>query len=322
MRRFSQSEFKEFACNRRWWLASYRQLAPITLDPTGPLRSGTRVHTAMEVFYGSEPGQYLAALAQSQMDDWMRYEENCVDLGISPDLDVHAQFMKDCELERAMCEGYAEWIAESGADAGLQFIATEQVVTVLGSTFAPEIVAMYGEFEVVGKLDARWRRVMDGARLFVDHKTAQSLTSALTTLRMNPQMKHYMWLESKTEDGAWCDGALYNVLKKVKRTKAAKPPFYARYEVHHNGDEIEAYEKHLKRKILKIFELEALLKDAPLSEQPHIAEPSPDESCSWKCQFFTLCPMYDDGSRAEDMVSQEFRERDPLARYTKGVNSA
>jgi hypothetical protein len=71
----------------------------------------------------------------------------------------------------------------------------------------------------------------------------------------------------------------------------------------------------MKRKITKIFELEALLKDATVEEQAHIAEPSPDDTCSWRCQFFTLCPMFDDGSRAEDMVREEFSERDPLARY-------
>ena len=85
--------------------------------------------------------------------------------------------------------------------------------------------------------------------------------------------------------------------------------------MNHNDDQIDSYELHMKRKITKIFELEALLKDATVEEQAHIAEPSPDDSCSWKCQFFTLCPMFDDGSRAEDMVREEFRERDPLARY-------
>jgi hypothetical protein len=316
MRRFSQSEFKEFQCNRRWYLSSYRRLSPVTYDPSGPLRSGSRVHTALEAFYGPEPGTYLDTLRDAQALDWQAYEDNCRELGTYPDVDVAKAFEKDCELERAMLEGYADWVAESGVDAGIEFTAIEEIVTVLGSSFAPEIVERFGEFEVVGKLDARILRLMDGARLFVDHKTAASLTSALATLHMNPQMLHYAWLERMTQPaGTWSDGALYNVLKKVKRGKQAKPPFYARYEVNHNDDQIASYELHMKRKITKIFELEALLSGATVEEQAHIAEPSPDDTCAWKCQFFTLCPLFDDGSRAEDMVREEFAERDPLARY-------
>jgi len=281
------------------------------------------VHAALEVFYGPEPGRYLEALAQEQMNDWASYEDNCVELGVFPDGEVHKAYLKDCELERAMLEGYADWVAESGVDAGIEFTAIEEIVSVRGSEFAPEIVERFGEFEVVGKLDARVKRVMDGVYLLLDHKTAASLTSALATLHMNPQMLHYGWLERMTQPaGTWSDGALYNVLKKVKRGKQAKPPFYDRFEVNHNDDQIASYELHMKRKITKIFELEALLKDATVEEQAHIAEPSPDDSCSWKCQFFTLCPMYDDGSRAEDMVREEFRERDPLARYAEGIKDA
>jgi PD-(D/E)XK nuclease superfamily len=316
VRRFSQSEFKEFQCNRRWWLASYRRLGPVVYDPTGPLRSGSRVHTGLEAFYGPDPETYLDVLAQAQDADLRAWLDNCTALGIEPDQAVHAQFVKDCELERIMLSGYAEWVAESGVDAGIEFTAVEEIVSVRGSEFAPEIVERFGEFEVVGKLDARVVRLLDGARMFIDHKTAASLTSALATLHMNPQMLHYAWLEHMTQPpGTWTDGALYNVLKKVKRSKQAKPPFYARYEVSHNWEQIFAYEMHMKRKITKIFELESLLAGATIEEQAHIAEPSPDESCSWKCQFFTLCPMFDDGSRAEDMVREEFRERDPLARY-------
>ncbi len=318
-RRFSQSEMKVFTgCKRRWWLSEYRRLAPIGYDPTGPLRSGTRVHTALEAFY--TPGQdAFWVLSLEQEDDWDTYVRNCAERGEDTDASVAEQFRKDCQLEKIMLEGYGEWIAESGEDAGLETIAIEEIVTVPGSAFAPELVAKYYEFDVVGKLDARVRRLSDGARKFVDHKTAASLTMTLPTLQMNPQMKHYRWLESMTTpEGERADGALYNVLKKVKRTKAAKPPFFARYEVNHNQEEIDNYEKRMKRIIAQILELEAELVMTPIEEQPHVAYPTPDETCSWKCQFFELCNMFDDGSRAEDMIRDQFTTRDPLARYAEG----
>lgn len=322
-RRFSQSEMKVFTgCKRRWWLSEYRRLAPIGYDPTGPLRSGTRVHTALEAFY--TPGQdAFWVLSLEQEDDWDTYVRNCAERGEDPDASVAEQFNKDCQLEKIMLEGYGEWIAESGEDAGLETIAIEEIVTVPGSAFAPELVAKYGDFDVVGKLDARVRRLSDGARKFVDHKTAASLTMALPTLQMHTQMKHYRWLESMTTpEGERADGALYNVLKKVKRTKAAKPPFFARYEVNHNQEEIDNYEKRMKRIIAQILELEAELAVTPIEEQPHVAYPTPDETCSWKCQFFELCPLFDDGSRAEDMIRDQFTTRDPLARYAEGIKDA
>lgn len=318
-RRFSQSEMKVFTgCKRLWWLSEYRRLAQIGYDPTGPLRSGTRVHTALEAFYTPDEDPF-AALEAAQRDDWNAYARNLAETGASPDPALIDQFGKNCQLEKIMLEGYGEWIAESGEDDGLETIAIEEIVTVPGSAFAPELVAKYYEFDVVGKLDMRVRRESDGARKFVDHKTAASLTMALPTLQMNVQMKHYRWLESMTTpEGEQADGALYNVLKKVKRTKAAKPPFFARYEVNHNQEELDNYEKHMKRIIAQILELEAELAVTPIEEQPHIAYPTPDETCSWKCQFFELCNMFDDGSRAEDMIRDQFTTRDPLARYAEG----
>lgn len=302
-------------CKRRWWLSEYRRLAPIGYDPTGPLRSGTRVHTALEAFYtpGEDP---FRALEAAQRDDWNTYARNLEETGNDPDPAMIEQFGKDCQLEKIMLEGYGEWIAESGEDAGLETIAVEEIVTVPGSAFSPELVAKHGDFDVVGKLDMRIRRESDGARKFVDHKTAASLTMALPTLQMNVQMKHYRWLESMTTpEGEQADGALYNVLKKVKRTKAAKPPFFARYEVNHNQEELDNYEKHMKRIIAQILELEAELAVTPIEEQPHVAYPTPDDSCSWKCQFYNACTAFDDGSRAEDMIRDQFVTRDPLARY-------
>jgi hypothetical protein len=46
-----------------------------------------------------------------------------------------------------------------------------------------------------------------------------------------------------------------------------------------------------------------------------VAYPSPRDTCSWDCDYFAVCPMFDDGSRAEDMLTGLYHEVDPLARY-------
>lgn len=324
VRRISHSEMKTFLrCRRKWYLSEVRCLAPKGNDPTGPLKSGSRVHTALEAFY--TPGQDpLDQLKKAQDHDWGEYTAYLVMIGDAPDQGTVEAFNKDCDLERIMVEGYGEWIAETGADADLEFIATEEIVSVRGDRVFPLLAHQYGKpFEIVGKLDARVRRNMDGKRLFLDHKTAKSLTEALPLLQTDPQMLHYHWLESWTQDGAWTDGAIYNVLKKVKRTKTAKPPFYARYEIHHNADEIRAYEDRLHEIIQDIFRMEAALEKANPRTAAAVAYPNPTRDCSWDCPFLTVCPMFDDGSRVEHALRDGFRERDPLARYSdppqKGV---
>ena len=318
-RRISQSEMKTFLrCRRKWWLSEFRRLAPNGNDPSGPLKSGSRVHTALEAFYLQDDP--LDALKAAQDADWTEYTATLVALGETPDLGTTDAFNKDCELERIMVEGYGEWIAESGADAGLEVTATEEIVSVWGSVLGNRLVELnHGrDFQNVGKLDMRLRREMDGARLFLDHKTAKSLTDALPTLRQDPQMLHYHWLEAQTSDNGWGDGALYNVLKKVKRTKTAKPPFYARYEVHHNPEEITSYEVRMKEIISEMFRLEHAL---PIAGNhvyaPQIAYPTPTRDCSWDCPFVNVCPMFDDGSRAEAALRDGFHERDPLERYSQ-----
>lgn len=316
IRRISQSEMKTFLrCRRKWYLSEIRGLAPKGEDPTGALRSGSRVHVGLEAYY--TPGQDpMDELKKAQDHDWDRYIAYLLMIGEPPDQGTTEQFAKDCELERIMLAGYGEWIAESGEDADLEFIATEETVSVRGDRVFPLLAHKYGKpFEIVGKLDARVRRNMDGKRLFMDHKTAQSITMALPMLQMDPQMLHYHWLEMWTKDGAWTDGALYNVLKKVKRTKAAKPPFYARYEIHHNTDELRSYEDRLHEIISEMFRVEAALENASPRTATALAYPTPTKDCSWDCPFFTLCPMFDDGSRVEHAIRDGYRERDPLARY-------
>jgi hypothetical protein len=51
------------------------------------------------------------------------------------------------------------------------------------------------------------------------------------------------------------------------------------------------------------------------------AYPKASRDCKWKCQFFTICPMFDDGSAAEQALSEMYEETDPYAYYetqTKG----
>ena len=86
-----------------------------------------------------------------------------------------------------------------------------------------------GEFELMGKLDVRILRHSDERVLFMDHKTVREFTTPVLQLPANMQMKTYHLMEfySRVNDDApEVGGAIYNMLRKVKRTASAKPPFY------------------------------------------------------------------------------------------------
>src|SRR5690606_37584810 len=112
--------------------------------------------------------------------------------------------------ERAMVEGYLQWLAETGVDSGLRVVASETYLE------APlDVPGVEVEVKLIGKIDVRVVREYDGARLFIDHKTTGSLTEPLKTIRLDPQMLHYHVLEWLSDvEAARCDGALYNMLRK------------------------------------------------------------------------------------------------------------
>jgi len=48
-----------------------------------------------------------------------------------------------------------------------------------------------------------------------------------------------------------------------------------------------------------------------------VAYPHPMEDCSWSCDFFPVCPMFDDGSHVEAAIAALYEEQDPMARYDR-----
>ena len=183
--------------------------------PAGPLQSGTRVHTALESYYtfGNETTM-REALELEIKDAWDNYLDNCEQLGISPDDTVTAKFHKDVEIERAMIEGYASWVAETGADEHLTVLDVERKLKVSDTDLGADLGS---RFEVVAKLDLRVFDEISQTRRFLDHKTMQTFTNVLPLLRSDSQMLHYHLLEFllSLTDADTCSGAIYNMIRKV-----------------------------------------------------------------------------------------------------------
>lgn len=311
----SNSLLQDFKrCRRKWWLRWYRSLALQTESYVGIRSTGTRIHAALAAWYVPD-GQVRVdpreALERVVVEDWTKIATLAESRGADQDqmTSLAEEFAKSTNLERAMVEGYVQWLEETGVDSGLRIIASETTLTAELETASGNPVL------AIGLLDARGYREMDGARMFLDHKSVQELTSPPLTLQQDEQMLHYHLLEFlNTADGeARCDGALYNMLRRVKRTARASPPFYDRVPIYHNSHELESYRT---RMLAAADEVVAATERLERGES-HLtaAYPSPRPSCRYDCDFFAVCGLFDDGSRAEAMVDALYHPVDPNERY-------
>lgn len=299
---YSNSELKTWKrCHRKWWLAYFREIGLRESESTalGARAIGNKVHFALDKMYSenANPVEVAQALYDGDIERWPMARE---------------ALQKEADLVRAMLEGYVQWIEESGADEFLKLVATETKLEV----DLPDIPGV----RLKGKLDQRIIRELDGARLFLDHKTVGDLTTPLRTLAIDDQMKFYHLLEfldamAKTGSGPPepTGGGLYNMLRKVKRTARANPPFYDRVEITHNTETLRSTWLRTVRVIYEILAARAELEAG--GDPRYIAYPNPTKDCSWDCDFLPICPMFDDGSNVEGLIAEHYITVDPDARY-------
>lgn len=295
--RLSNSELQTFKdCRRRWWLTYYRRLQPKYKETTGALALGSRIHEALDQYY-SKGVPLLKAHSDLVEHDRVLMADQM--FGIET-------LEKEAELGRIMLEGYLQWVEEEGIDAELEIISTEEQIT------AP---LFNGEVELTGKLDMRVRRKADGVRFFRDFKTVGGSLSDFANLApMNEQILTYMLLEStKADEEQRVEGGIFTMLKKVRRSAAAKPPFYDQVVVRHNVFALRAFWNRIHGTIADLMRVRKSLDEG--EAHTFVAYPRPTRDCKWKCQFFAICPLMDDGSAAEEALSDMFVEGDPYGYY-------
>jgi hypothetical protein len=309
----SNSEIQTFKqCRRKWWLTWYRGLVSRQVEVQGIRSTGTRLHVALEAFY--QPGSQsisdaLMALAQAQSDDLAKLQP---DANGFLNQTLYDKLRSDFDLERIMLEGYFQWLAESGEDSNLEVVSSE---TYLEASFPITRADGTPPVKVIGKIDTRVLDRRTGRRKFIDHKSVTAFDKP-QLLKLNEQVLHYLVLEwLNTEEGeARCEAALYNMLRRVKRSGRAVPPFYQRVEIEHNQHELESYMRRLSGVIGDIQQAEQAITANP-AVTSFVAYPTPSRDCTWKCPFFTICPLFDDGSRAEAAVEALYEVHNPLEYY-------
>lgn len=329
MRRISRSELGTFKeCRRKWYLGNWRALKRRSSGKPGAASVGNRVHAALATAYGNGGGNEMAqavllAWRAKDLARWEEYEklqnESSEREGFMlPDgtlllavehTDQWKKWQADHDLAVIMVEGYFEWVEESGIDAHLTVIDSER------SLEAPMDVD--GEpVTLVGKLDLRVTdESQGGARLFIDHKTTSSFKDLSQSLSMNEQLLHYHLLEYLNDMEEPTQGGMLNGLRRVKRTPAATPPFYARFTTWHNIDELRSYYLRVRGTIRDMLRVTAEL-DAG-GDHREVCYPSPNErECPWKCPFYAVCPMMDDPRMdSEGFLNMAYEVHNPMERY-------
>jgi hypothetical protein len=295
-------------CRRKWYLSTYLRRGKREPDFGKPTGLGTRVHNALEALYDPlrqdvDPLQLIRDGVQEDIERFPSYADDIV---------------KEGEMALIMMEGYLQWLAEEGEDMNLELVSSEEGVEVPLPPFDPAKVTL------LSKIDSRVRSKLDGSRWAMDHKTVGDLSTPLPLLQIDTQLltEHLAeFLKLSAEVGQEealrqrVDGVFYNMLKKVKRTARAKPPFYKREPVRHNMHELRHHWEHVVAQANEIIRMRERL-DAGESHHT-VCYPSPGKDCSWKCPFFQLCPMLDDGSDWGAALDDLYEVVDPLARYSR-----
>jgi hypothetical protein len=313
-------------CVRKWYLQNYRQIARLYDRVSETTETGNGVHYACQHYYNSGGQMDIVALVVQYFAEQRAHQLALVSDDISDSAHLIVQSNIDAldkaeEYAKIMVEGYVEWLETEGADSYLRFISAEEEVAIQfpanglpkESTETPFLLA---------KLDARFQDERTGARVFMDHKTVQNFADREKWAHLDPQFYFYSLIDYLTlitehdvseAEALWTDGGIINMLRKVKRSARATPPFYKRLEVRHSMTELRNYFVRAAGEITRIQQTELAL-DAGVDHHM-VCPPSPSRDCDWKCSYMQLCAMMDDGSDNEGYMQNVMVSRNPLERY-------
>lgn len=296
MLRASPSEMAKFQrCRRQWALLYYYKWAvdPMTASPVSVALLGTRIHAAMEAYYGYgiDPISALAVIYDEARRQRPEYAP---------------QLTGEQDWATIMVSGYLDWAAENGLDEEHDVVATERELETA-------VLLTNGEMAIVtGKLDQIVRRRLDGAIQLRDWKTVATLSKA-DTIIIDPQMRIYSALLAIASEGMRVDGALYTMMLRSKRTARATGPFYEQVHVRYNGHEHVNMLTRIKGVLSDMERVTRQLNSGIDHRLVAYPNPIPDR-CAWDCPFLQVCPLFDDGSRAEDAMEANFvKNADPYA---------
>lgn len=287
IRHINQSELTTFVrCRRKWLWSYYEGLQKPSYESN--LETGSAVHSALQAYYqNKDPFQALR-------DYWSPILTTMDDTDPS-----FAQLAKDVKLADIMVEGYLQWAEEDAVDAGLTVVAIEQKVEVL---IRPD-VTLHGTMDLV-------MADPEGNLHLIDHKTCAAFAPLMDRrMQLNFQLLTYATL-CEEFFGKAPAGAYLNMLRKVQRTAASKPPFFHREPVHFNRHQLDSHRAHMDAILTDLLRIEdEIARGSSASCYPVV-----DQDCSWKCPFLSVCAFADDGSDIQGALNDLYVRSDRKVR--------
>ena len=291
----SNSEIQCFKhCKRKWWLSYYRGLQKVETE--GPLALGTRVHLALSHYYSPNGTADMAFFAYNSSISEDAYKS------LDP-----VKFEKEAKLGLVMLEGYFEWVAETGADSGLEIIEAESEIEYRFQIWG-EWVTLLAKRDLIG-IDHNYGE----RKFFMDHKTCQSLENPL--LDLDEQVLTYAMIENLVHPEDPVNFAFWNMLRKVLRTSRSNPPYYSREPLEISKTMLR---NHWNKMVGVIGDIMETRKKLDLGVDPRQAcYPTVSSRCNWGCHFRQVCPMFDDDSYAEEYLQLNYTKSEPYSRYER-----
>lgn len=307
----SNSEIATWArCPRQWLLKYFLGLVPAEESAASHRNQGSRVHTALEAYHGYQLDP-LAVLGILYRIETERHPEET------------AELKAEYDMSEAMVSGYLEWLAESGADADWQVVATEADVQ----------VPLPGQPEIIlrARMDQVGQRISDGSLAFLDYKTSATFEKH-EYLDLDPQFRFYCLIQQMAVGNAGLEnpplvsGGMVTTLKRVKRTARSRPPYYMRDDFWYTPERIESTLLRVQKIASEIKEAREVLSEFSGNNLDRLnylqrteVRPVPIvHDCSWSCPFSSgLCTMMDDGSDwiGAALRSGRYRQADPYTYY-------
>jgi len=291
--RIRNSEIAAFRRCRRKWLNAY--VLNLTNEatpeqrfsrPPGTNATGTYAHALLEAHYGE----------QEQMGDAYRGGPDAVSNACYAEIPEDSPFQQEWEdslrLSEIMFDGYLEWVSAEGLDQGEATHGTEVSL---------EWEIMPGVF-VTGKIDRIVHDTTWDRYIIEDYKTVQTLEKG-PQFQVDTQLLTYVLLANK--NGIPCNDARHTMLRRVKRSAKAKPPFYGRAEVTFSDEQLRRHEQALMSTVKEMLKVRAWYGD-----EPGLCYPNPTKDCSWDCPFIQICAAHDDGSDIDGLRKELFTVRE------------
>lgn len=291
------------SCPRSWYLRDLRRLSPATDRRSGPLWFGGRIHNALEAWCDGTTSSPVEAWHAICAHEFAIAAENEAPTD---------QLTKDATLGLVMLEGFMEWWPTRGEEQEYEQLAVEEEHHDILSLDVDDVPV---DIRLNGKLDRLLRHRETGDVVVGDWKTTDKLAeTAYNELAQSSQPRIYRALLAATRPDLPVTGIRYTMLRKVKRTAAAKPPFYFDLDLTLTAHDVEEHMRRVRTVVRQMLAVK------------HAVEEGVDHrdvatwNRSWKCTtcpFKNPCELWQStgAAAAEAMLEDNYVERDPFERY-------